>query len=58
MIMPYLIGKLSAETLAMVSTQTNLAFKAGHGISAPEAFILHTQNIMPETALRDLLTSY
>lgn len=58
MIMPYLIGKLSAEALSMVATQTNLAFKTGHGINAPEALILHSQNIMPETALRDLLTSY
>jgi|GEM_PF-2667740 len=58
MITPHLIGKLSAEVLSMVSTQTSLTFKTGHGINAPEALILHTQNIMPETALRELLANY
>jgi len=58
MIMPYLIGKISAEALNMVTTQTNLAFRTGHGISAPEALVLYSQNILPEPALRKLLTDY
>jgi type II secretory ATPase GspE/PulE/Tfp pilus assembly ATPase PilB-like protein len=58
MILPYLIGKISAEALTMVTMQTNLAFKTGHGITAPEALVLYTQNIMQEPALRKLLADY
>jgi len=58
MILPYLIGRISAEALTMVTTQTNLAFKTGHGINAPEAMVLYAQNIIPEPELRKLLTDY